>query len=139
MRGADPAIRRVRDVRAEVVMKSAATTVGGYIEEQPTEWKPTLKKLRAACRQELKGFAERMAYGMPSYLREGRVEVSFGKQARYMSLYILKQPVFEAHRADLAGLSLGKGCIRYRRPEQVDWEVVSRLLSDTRESPDEIC
>jgi hypothetical protein len=76
---------------------------------------------------------------MPAYERSGQVEVGFGKQARYLSLYILKQPVFEAHRAELAGLSLGKGCIRYRHPDQIDWDIIARLLADTRASMDVIC
>src|SRR5262249_33182906 len=103
-----------------------------------SDWQPTLRKLRSACRRELEGYTEAMAYGMPSYARDGQIEVGFGKQARYLSLYILKQPVFEAHRADLAGLSLGKGCIRYRNPAQIDWNVVERLLSATRISTSEI-
>ncbi len=120
-------------------MRSEAATVADYIDEQTEAWRPTLRKLRAACRRELKGYKEAMAYGMPSYTRGGRVEVSFAKQARNLSLYILKQPIFEAHRAELDGLSLGKGCIRYTQPEQIDWTVVSRLLSETRESTDDIC
>jgi hypothetical protein len=120
-------------------VKSAARAVGSYIEEQPAEWQPTLKRLRTACRRALAGYTEVMDHGMPAYARDGRIEVSFAKQARYLSLYILKQPVFNAHRADLAGLSLGKGCIRYRRPDQIDWNVVAELLADTRESGGEIC
>jgi uncharacterized protein YdhG (YjbR/CyaY superfamily) len=120
-------------------MRSDAANVVRYIAEQPKEWQPTLKKLRAACQSQLPGYTEGMAYGMPSYARHGQIEVGFGKQARYLSLYILKQPVFEAHLAELAGLSLGKGCIRYRQPDQVDWDIVSRLLADTCTSTDRIC
>jgi len=120
-------------------MKSTAATVVSYIAEQPNEWQPTLKKLRAACRRHLRNYTESMAYGMASYDRHGQTEVAFAKQARYLSLYILKQPVFDAHRSQLAGLSLGKGCIRYRRPDQIDWNVVSSLLADTWASDDVIC
>lgn len=120
-------------------MRSKAATVARYIEDQPSEWRPTLKKLHAACRRELKGYTESMAYGMPSYARDGQIEVSFAKQARYLSLYVLKQSVLEAHRAQLVGLSLGKGCIRYARPHQIDWPVVSGLLADTRSSTDRAC
>ena len=88
-------------------MKSSASSVAQYIDEQPSEWQETLRKMRAACRRELKGFTETMAYGMPSYTRDGQLEVSFAKQAHYLSLYILKRPVFEAHHAALAGLNLG--------------------------------
>jgi uncharacterized protein YdhG (YjbR/CyaY superfamily) len=120
-------------------MRSTAADVARYIAEQPKEWQPTLKTLRSACRTQLPGYTESMAYGMPSYARQGLIEVGFGKQARYLSLYILKQPVFEAHRAELAGLSLGKGCIRFRQPNQIDWSIVSSLLADTFTSTDQIC
>ena len=120
-------------------MRSAAANVVQYIADQPDEWQPALKKLRAACRRTLRGYVEGMTYGMPSYARGGQIEVSFAKQARYLSLYILKQPVFEAHRAKLGGLSLGKGVIRYRRLDQIDWDIVSRLLADTCAGTDQIC
>jgi uncharacterized protein YdhG (YjbR/CyaY superfamily) len=120
-------------------VKSEATTIATYIAEQPPEWQAVLRKLRVACRRELAGYAEGMEYGMPSYVRDGRVEVAFAKQARYLSLYVLKQSVFDAHRSELNGLRLGKGCIRYRRPNQIDWNVVTRLLSETRTSTDDIC
>jgi uncharacterized protein YdhG (YjbR/CyaY superfamily) len=120
-------------------MKSDAASVVGYIGEQPAEWQPTLRKLRAACRRELRGYTETMTYGMPAYHRGGQLEVGFGKQAKYLSLYILKQPVFEAHRAELAGLSLGKGVIRYHRPEQIDWSIVSRLLAESWATGGPIC
>jgi uncharacterized protein YdhG (YjbR/CyaY superfamily) len=120
-------------------VRSQATNVADYIAEQPDEWRPTLKKLRAACRRELVGYKETMAYGMPGYARGGQVQVSFAKQARHLSLYILKHSVFEEHRSELDGLSLGKGCVRYRHPAQIDWDVVSRLVSDTRTSDDASC
>ncbi len=85
-------------------MRSTAADVVHYIAQQPEEWQPPLNKLRLACRNQLRGYREGMTYGMPSYERSGRVEVGFGKQTRYLSLYILKQPVFEAHRAQLSGL-----------------------------------
>ena len=60
-------------------MRSTAASVVAYIEEQPPGWQPTLRKLRAACRRQLRGYAERMVCGMPSYERLGLVVVSFGK------------------------------------------------------------
>jgi hypothetical protein len=58
---------------------------------------------------------------------------------QYLSLYILQQSVLDAHRNELAGLSVGKGCVRFRRTDQVDWAVVTSLLSATRASDGEIC
>jgi uncharacterized protein YdhG (YjbR/CyaY superfamily) len=120
-------------------MQSSAATVKAYIDEQRAPWQPVLRKLRAGCRRELIGYTEGMAYGMPSYTRAGAVEVSFALQVQYLSLYILKQAVLDAQRDDLTGLSLGKGCVRFRRTDQVDWAVVTSLLSATRASDGEIC
>jgi uncharacterized protein YdhG (YjbR/CyaY superfamily) len=123
----------------EVAMKSDAASVVGYIGEQPAEWQPALRKLRTICRRELRGYAETITYGMPSYGHGGQIEVAFGKQAKYLSLYILKQRVLDARRAQLSGLSIGKGVIRYQRPEQIDWDIVSGLLADTWASADAVC
>jgi uncharacterized protein YdhG (YjbR/CyaY superfamily) len=120
-------------------MKDTAPDVRTYIAKQPEEWQPTLTALRAACRQHLEGYEEAMAYGMPSYLRAGRPEVSFAKQARYLSVYILREAVLEAHRSRLVGLDVGKGVIRYRRPDQLDWVIVADLLRDTAAADGEVC
>ena len=111
-----------------------------YIESQPDEWRPALKRLRAACRKHLRrGYSEHFQYGMPGYQRDGEGEIGFAKQARYLSFYVLKKPVLDAHRAELVGLDVGKGCIRYRRPDQIDWDVVATLLQETAASAAEIC
>jgi uncharacterized protein YdhG (YjbR/CyaY superfamily) len=120
-------------------MNSTAPDVSSYIAEQPEEWRATLTALRAACQRHLDGYVEAMAYGMPSYLRVGQTEVAFAKQARYLSLYILRGAVLEAHRSRLVGLDVGKGCIRYRRPDQLDWEVIAELLSDTAAADGAVC
>ena len=80
-----------------------------------------------------------MAYGMPGYKKNAVVEVSFASQKNYISLYILKQPVLDAHRPSMEGLKVGKGCIRYSRPEQVDFEVVQSLLAATATTDASIC
>jgi uncharacterized protein YdhG (YjbR/CyaY superfamily) len=118
---------------------SAAADVGDYLAAQPDEWRPTLERLRARCRRHLRGFTEEIAYKMPSYRRGERTEVAFAKQARYLSLYVMDQGVLDAHRAALAGLDLGKGCIRYRRPDQVDWRVVDALLRAVAAAPGDAC
>jgi len=120
-------------------MKSTAPDVRTYIEEQPYEWRAALKKLRAACRKHLPGYSEAMAYGGPCYSRDGQIEIAFAKQVRYLSFYVLKQPVLDANRSRLAGLDVGKGCIRFRRPQQIDWSVVTDLLTESAASEADIC
>ena len=80
-----------------------------------------------------------MAYGMPSYARDGEVELAFASQQKYVSLYVLKQDVLEAHRDRLAGLNVGKGCIRYPSPAKVDLHVVRSMLEATAVSGGPVC
>jgi uncharacterized protein YdhG (YjbR/CyaY superfamily) len=120
-------------------MKSEATTVEGYLADVPEERRQALETLRTLCLDELAGYEEGMQYGMPSYSRDGStVEVAFASQRNYISLYVL-QSVIRANAHLLAGLSVGKGCIRFKRPDQIDPTVVRPLLSDSAADKGAIC
>ncbi len=100
-------------------------------------------RLREACLTHLPGFTEGMKYGMPGYWRgpvaEGEGEIGFAAQKQYLAFYVVRTDVMAAHRDRLDGLSVGKGCIRYRRPEQVDWDVVRSILELTAATRGPIC
>lgn len=120
-------------------MQCKAKDVATYLRELPEERRVPLTALRQLCRETLTGYEEGMDYGMPSYTKDGVGEVGFASQKNYISLYILKQAVLDAHRADLAGLSVGKGCIRYSNPKKMDFAVIRKLLVGTRESATTVC
>jgi hypothetical protein len=72
-------------------------------------------------------------------VREDAVEVAFASQKSYLSLYILRQAVLDAVAERLAGLSVGKGCIRFRRPELIDPATVRALLIATVADAGPLC
>ena len=113
--------------------------VDRYLQDAPVGRLEALTNLRAACRQELTGFKETLSYGMPSYGRHGEVEIAFASRQRYLSFHVLRTDVMVAHHDQLANLSLGKGCIRYRRPGQIDLAVVTSMLRATRASTGPVC
>ena len=115
-------------------MQRKVATVAAYIAESPAENRPALKRLRSLCREMLNGYLEDIGYGMPVYKRNGVMEVAFASQKHYISLYILKKEVVDEHRAALKGCSIGKGCIRFKYPEQIDFGIVKSLLRGTLES-----
>jgi len=121
-------------------MQSQAKTIEAYLQSVPPERREALISLDHLCRQVLQGYQPAMDYGMPGYRNPGgEIEVAFASQKNYISLYILKSEVLNRHRDELSHLSLGKGCIRYRKPEQMDFGLVEKLLEETRHSPDEVC
>ena len=122
-------------------MQSEAKTVAQYLLEVPEERTAVLKKLRALCRKHLKGFKETMEYGMPGYWRNGVAEVGFASQKHFIALYILRTDVMNTHTDQLkgTGISHGKGCIRYSKPERIDFAVVESMLKATVRSNGEVC
>ena len=122
-------------------MQSKAKDVTAYIEEASAEHQEALRRLRGLCIVHLTGFEETMEYGGPSYKRNGEVEVGFASQRHFIGLYILRTDVMAAHKDRLQGkgISVGKGAIRYSRPERIDFEVVKNMLRGTVESTGPVC
>ena len=122
-------------------MQSSAKTVTAYLEEVPAERREALLKLRDLFQKYLPGFTENMAYGGPCYSRNGEVEVGFASQKNFIGLYILRTDVMKTHRDQLKGkgVSIGKGAIRYSKPERIDFKVVESMLRATEESTGPVC
>ncbi len=122
-------------------MQSKAKDVTTYIEEAPAERQAALRRLRDLCRSLLTGFEETMEYGGPSYKRHGEVEVGFASQKQFIGLYILRTDVMAAHRDQLKGkgISVGRGAIRYSRPEHIDFNAVESMLRGTAEAAGPVC
>jgi uncharacterized protein YdhG (YjbR/CyaY superfamily) len=110
-------------------VRSDADDVDSYLALVPEGRRAVLSEMRDACRGLLAGFAESMSYGMPTYSRDGVAEVAWASQKRYISVYVMRADVLNAHRGQLAGLDVGKGCIRYRSPAAVDFTIVRSMLT----------
>lgn len=122
-------------------MQSQAKDVTTYLEEVPAERREALAKLRELCLKHLTGFEESMVYSGACYSRNGVVEVGFASQKHYIGLYILRTDVMKTHRSSLniKGVTVGKGAIRYPRSEKIDFDVVAKMLKDTKKSIGPVC
>ena len=76
---------------------------------------------------------------MPTYSRGGIAEIAWASQKRYISLYVMRADVLAAYRERLAGLDVGKGCIRYPNPAAVDFTVIRSMLGDVAASRGPVC
>jgi len=120
-------------------MQSDAATVSEYLKEVPEERTSALAQLRKLCQEHLSEFEESMQYGMPSYSRDGTVEVAFASQKNNIALYILRTDVIDQYRNQFPVSSIGKGCIRYRNPKKIDFNMVEEMLEKTNDSTGEVC
>ncbi|MFI9114210.1 iron chaperone [Streptomyces venezuelae] len=121
------------------MVRSSAEDVDGYLAEVAEDRREALTRLRRLCRAELTGFDEVMAYGMPAYERNGTAEIAFASQKQYISFYLMRSDVREAFEERLAAQDMGRGCLRFRKPERVDFDLVRDLLKATAAAPGTVC
>ncbi|MEU4090954.1 DUF1801 domain-containing protein [Streptomyces sp. NPDC026673] len=113
--------------------------VESYVEDAPPERREALRTLLALCREELTGFTESMRYRMPTYSRDGVAEFAFASQKQYVSVYVMRTDVVAAHAEPLAGHDMGKGCLRFRKADRIDFALVRSLLRGTAGSAGPAC
>ncbi|AWW39805.1 hypothetical protein ADL00_14620 [Streptomyces sp. AS58] len=122
------------------MVQSKAENVDAYLAEVQEDRRAALSRLRDLCRAELSGFREVMAYGMPAYEREGgAAEIAFASQKQYVSFYLMRGDVRDAFEERLAGQDMGKGCLRFRKAERIDFDLVRDLLRATAAEPGTVC
>lgn len=112
-------------------MKSSALDVPSYIAQAPADRQAALRKLRALCRNHLQGTIECIDYGMPVYKsKAGEMVVAFASQKNYIAFYGCGQLLLANHADEAKKLDMGKGCIRFKKPEQIDFALIGQLLDE---------
>ena len=112
------------------MVQSKVETVDEWMATVSPDRIHSLQQLRRLCLERLPGWDERMQWGMPGYGPAGAdAMVSFNSQKQYIALYAGAAAI--ARFADsLAGVDCGKGCIRYRKPGQMNFAVIQNILDD---------
>jgi len=101
--------------------------VPAYLAELPEDRRPALKKVRNLCREILKDCEETMRFGMPCYQREGEMVAAFASQKRHVAIYV-GPAVLDAFAPRLGRTRVGRGCIRYAAPDQMDFDMLRKIL-----------
>jgi hypothetical protein len=113
------------------MVQSRAATVDDWFEGVDPARAPVLRAIRVVALRHFGAEAEAMRYGMPAYGDDPKGPAfAFNSQRQYISLYVSPN-VNALHAAALAGVDVGKSCIRFRKPEAVDLDLLDLLLRDT--------
>lgn len=134
-------------------MQSIAATPDDYIKEMPVERQAAFKKLRTIIKKNLpKGFKEGMGYGMMGWSvphslypagyhcnpKDPLPFMGIASQKNFIAVYhmgVYADPKLlkwfqDAHaKASPKRLDMGKSCIRYKRPEDIPFELIGELAS----------
>ena len=66
-------------------------------------------------------------------------EVAFASQKQNIALYVLRTNVLEPYRHRFTKSQIGKGCIRYRNPNRVDFDMIAKMLDKTVSDTGPVC
>ena len=134
-------------------MQIKADTPEGYIAQLPEDRKPVIEKLRKTILGTLpKGFKEEMNYGMIGYVVPHEIYpkgyhvtpdlplpfINIASQKNFIGVYhmgiyadpeLLKWFTNEYPKHCKLKLDMGKSCIRFRKPDQLPFELIGELAS----------
>jgi uncharacterized protein YdhG (YjbR/CyaY superfamily) len=111
-------------------------TVADYLAAVPPERREALETLRSLVFRVAPSAVETLRYGMPAYDVGDKVLCQFASQKRYVSLY-LDPKVVDRYHGELEGLSLGRGCVRFRKPDKLPLETIERMLREIAQRGEE--
>jgi len=134
-------------------MQSKAATVDQYLSEVPPERQAAMNKLRKVILKNLpKGFKEGMGYGNMGYfvphsiypagyhcnpkdplpfagLASQKNSINFYHMGIYADPKLLKWFTDEYAKTGLGKLDMGKSCMRFKKPDQIPYELIGELCS----------
>ena len=134
-------------------MQSKVTTVEQYMAELPADRQKAMTELRKVIKKNIpKGFKEGMGYGMMGWsvphsiypagyhcnpkdplpfmgLASQKNSINFYHMGIYANPKLLKW-FQDAHaKASTKKLDMGKSCIRYKKPEDIPYELIGELVA----------
>jgi uncharacterized protein YdhG (YjbR/CyaY superfamily) len=136
-------------------MQSKATTVDAYIAELPEDRQQAINTLRKVIKKNIpKGFAEGIGYGMigwsvphklypDGYHCDPKTPLPFfsiASQKNSINIYhmgvyadpkLLKWFVDAHAKASTKKLDMGKSCVRYKKAEDIPYDLIGELVSKT--------
>ena len=134
-------------------MQSKALTVDAYLAELPEDRQKAVSKLRTVIKKNLpKGFKEGMGYGMMGWSvphsiypagyhcnpKDPLPFMGMASQKNFIAVYhmgVYADPKLlkwfqEAHaKASSKKLDMGKSCMRYKKPEDIPFDLIGELAS----------
>ena len=108
-------------------MKSNAGTVSAYLNELPVERRKALETLRAMIEKAAPKAKPSMKYGLPSWEWNGPL-FALAAQHNVMELYVAEVDLVAKRKKTLGNVEIGTSCIRFKRIEDLNLEIVAALL-----------
>lgn len=129
--------------------KTKATTVKEYLSALPEDRRAAVDALHALIQKTVPTLKPHFAYNMIGYgsfpylnYKKERIDwpvVALANQKQHISLYVCAvvdgKYLAEKHKKELGKVSVGKSCIRFRRPEELNLDTLKKVLKAAEKNP----
>ena len=105
-------------------------TVDEYIAAADPDRQEALRALRDVIRDAAPKAQEEIRHKMPYYVYHGDL-VAFASQKHHFSVYVMGGTRLTDHSDALDKLDCGKGCIRFKKLEELPLDVLREIVRDT--------
>lgn len=100
---------------------------GGLAEDR----REALMMIRQLIKTTWSGITEDMAYGIPTFHRNGQPMWAIASQKHFMALYVIPYDLLEAFKNDLKVHDKGKSCVRFKRLDPSMMDLFDRIIKYT--------
>ena len=109
-------------------MKLLVNSAHEYFEQLPTDRQVPLARIRQIVRRQWPQAKEDLSYGMPTYHLGGQPVFALASQKNHITFYVMPYDLLGAFKHDLRTRNCGKSCIRFKRLETEDVELLERII-----------
>ena len=119
-------------------MQRFVSSPAEYLATIPEAQRPLVNHLRSLIREAAPDLQESIRYGLLSYEDAGAL-FGLGAQKHYVGLYVMAPRAMRDLAEELKAIDHGKGCLRFKRLEDVPTPVITRLLRHAMETHEREC
>ena len=108
-------------------MKTNAGTVSAYLDLLPADRRKALETLRGMIEKAAPKAKGSMKIGLPSWDLQGPL-FALAARPQHLELYVAEPDLVVKRKKTLGDVEVGTACIRFKRIEDLNLEVVAALL-----------
>ena len=109
-------------------MKLLVNSAHEYFEQLPAERQMPMARIRQIVRKHWPKAKEDLSYGMPTYHLGGQPVFALASQKNHITFYVMPYDLLSAFKHDLRTRNCGKSCIRFKRLEEEDVDLLERII-----------
>lgn len=115
-------------------MTATFVTVDEYVASFPDDVRPTLAEIATTIRRAMPGADERIRYGMPAFMLDGREGLHFAGWKHHVGLYPV--PVLGPQlEAELAPYRTHKDTVRFLYRDPIPFELIDAIARTVASRP----